>query len=73
METLAGAELWGDQSHSVGLRRQGLHPLPHSQSTSLHTTFQIATPGAFCAACLPGVVGGVANFAPQLLCLFLRG
>lgn len=41
----AGAEPWGDQGRSVGLPGQG-HP-PPSQSTSLHTTFRIATPGAF--------------------------
>lgn len=29
-------------------------------------------PVSLCVACLPGVVGGVANCAPQLLCLFLR-
>lgn len=28
-------------------------------------------PGSLCAVCLPGVVGSVANSAPQLLCLFL--
>lgn len=33
----------------------------------------ICDTGSLCAACLPGLVGGVANSAPQLLCLFLRG
>lgn len=56
----------GDQS-----RWAGGHRLIHGPP--LCTRRSKLRPGSLCAAGLPGVVGGVANPGPQLLCLFPRG
>lgn len=72
METPAGAELWGDQSHLGGCLGVG-HPSPPFTVHLSARDVPNCDTRSLCAACLPGVVGGVANSAPQLLCLSLRG
>lgn len=70
VETPAGAELLACQRAWAGPPGRGgaasfmvylSIKLPNHDLRSLH------------AACLPSIVGGVANSEPQLLCLFLQG
>lgn len=64
-ETPAGAECEAIRAVG-GCLGQRCH---HLQSVALHTRFCVVTLRVLCATCLPGIVGGVANSAPQLLSL----
>lgn len=69
VEIPAGAEPWGDEGHRW---LPGVGGATTFTTVAPHTRFRIVTAGAFVPR-LPGIVGGTAESASQLLCLFLGG